>query len=493
MEGMGRLKEKCRENMEYFVSAYRTNSLYLYFILLFCGMILFYGSCIFFRSDCLKSILFHDINDTFMDFFNCIAAYSGNPYAGEVGTNYPPLAVLVFKFFRRMVPQEFHGCNGHELKMYSFPMIAFVLYNVPIIWLVFISVQRKIQDVKLRNLLFLILPFSFPVMFAVERGNIINLSFAFTLFFVCFYDSENRLEREAAFIALGLAAGIKIYPAIFGLLLLKRGKIKECIRLAFYGIVIFFAPFWRFGGLKAVKPFIRGLTGFVSDRLFDTLEAMAEAGMSVASISEAAGEGAAALNSIAAESETVVFPPAYGYNFAYKNISMIIQQIMGIRIPAVYLTTVLIVLTLALLISAFLLKEKWQEELCLLLIMILVPSVNMAYIMIFALIPLIELCSMSKREKSSITLQRERIYLFFTAMILIPWGFSDVKAFAEQRERLSGSFVLYFMCVVSLAFLAACEAGLVWIQNEKVQKNSRRAVFAATLLGTAIIMCKSMI
>lgn len=488
LEDMGILKKKYQEITDYFISDCKTNSLYYYCILLLCGVIIFYGACIFSECNYLNSILFHDINDTFMDFFNCIAAYGGNPYAGEVGTNYPPLAVLVFKVFRRMLPQEFLGYSGRELKRYSFPMIAFVLYNVPIIWLVWISVQRKIQDVKLRNLLFLILPFSFPVIFAVERGNIINLSFAFTLFFICFYDSEKKFEREAAFIALALAAGIKIYPAIFGVLLLKHRKIKECIRLAIYGIVIFFAPFWRFGGLAAVKPFIRGLTGFVSDRLLDTSSTMTEAGMSVASISEAA-----TLSSIAAKSETVVFPPAYGYNFAYKNISMVLQQIIGIQIPSAYLTIVLIVLTIALLISTFLLKERWQEELCLLLLMILVPSVNMAYIMLFAMIPFLEFCSMSKREKSSIMLQRERIYLFCTAVILIPWGLPDVKKFAEQPERLSGSYLLYFMCVLSLAVLTACEAGLIWIRNESLQKNSRRAVFAATLLGTAMIMCISMI
>ena len=60
------------------------------------------------------------------------------------------------------------------------------------------------------------------------------------------YDSEILYKRHFAYICLSLAAGIKIYPAILGLLIIRRRDFKEVLSCLMYGILIFFLPFCLF-------------------------------------------------------------------------------------------------------------------------------------------------------------------------------------------------------------------------------------------------------
>ena len=78
---------------------------------------------------------------------------------------------------------------------------------------------------------------SYPVMFCLERGNILILSVVFAMFFIFFKDSDNKFIKELSYISLAMSAGIKIYPAVFGLTLIIEKKYKEALRLLFYGFI----------------------------------------------------------------------------------------------------------------------------------------------------------------------------------------------------------------------------------------------------------------
>ena len=78
---------------------------------------------------------------------------------------------------------------------------------------------------------------------AVERGNIILLAAGLCAFFLAGYRSARPVVRELAFVALAVAAALKIFPALFGLLLLFERRWKDALRLLLYGVVAAFLPF----------------------------------------------------------------------------------------------------------------------------------------------------------------------------------------------------------------------------------------------------------
>lgn len=70
------------------------------------------------------------------------------------------------------------------------------------------------------------------------------------LMYACAWmDSEKKAEKEAALILIAFAAGLKLYPAIWGVFYLAEKRYKEAIRLIIYGILLFFLPFIFFQGV----------------------------------------------------------------------------------------------------------------------------------------------------------------------------------------------------------------------------------------------------
>ena len=84
---------------------------------------------------------------------------------------------------------------------------------------------------------------SAPSIFAFERGNLIYFTVVLIAFFLLFYRSENWFLKECAFLSLAIAAAWKVFPALFGVLLLSERKWKEAARLVAYGILFTFLPF----------------------------------------------------------------------------------------------------------------------------------------------------------------------------------------------------------------------------------------------------------
>lgn len=90
--------------------------------------------------------------------------------------------------------------------------------------------------------------------FSVERGNTILLTAFFLAAFLLGYRSENRIVREMSYFALACAAGLKVYPAVFGILLLKEKRFIDVLRTVLYGAAAFFLPFLYFsGGFSALS------------------------------------------------------------------------------------------------------------------------------------------------------------------------------------------------------------------------------------------------
>ena len=64
------------------------------------------------------------------------------------------------------------------------------------------------------------------------------------------YYSESRVKREIGLIALAFAFSIKLYPVVFGWLLISDKRYKDAIRCALYGLAMLVIPSFFFGGLS---------------------------------------------------------------------------------------------------------------------------------------------------------------------------------------------------------------------------------------------------
>lgn len=417
--------------------------IYLFAILLF--SVLYYLLCIFVNNDFFQAVAFYDVDDTFMDWFNCVAGYSSNPYSGETGTNYPALAVLCFKLFRAGIPASILEEGNRALRTYQDPWLIFMLYNGVLIWIFCVSINCKLKlGYWDKALFFAVCLFSAPVLLALERGNIINLAFVLTLFFFCFYDEENKVLKELAFLALAIAAAIKIYPAIFGLLLLKRRRIKECIRLVIYGVLSFIVPFFYFGGWKAILSFANGILFFANDRSTVTSE--------ISDVIRASESSSPAV---------AIMPASYGYNFSFSNICRVFQEILGIHVADGIVNIGLICLSVILLIAAFATKERWKELLSYTLLMILLPSFSGAYVMLFLLIPFIDFLNTgTETENQPEGVVINSVFALLMLLLITPWALPNVPVFSPdiQPGPLTGSYLLYFLCVLAFALLMLYES-----------------------------------
>lgn len=87
---------------------------------------------------------------------------------------------------------------------------------------------------------------SAPVLFTIERGNDILFSSACIIYFIAFYDSTNKKKRLFACLCLAMAASLKIYPVLFGMLYFEKKQFKEIFVSAAMTIFLFFSPFLFF-------------------------------------------------------------------------------------------------------------------------------------------------------------------------------------------------------------------------------------------------------
>lgn len=82
------------------------------------------------------------------------------------------------------------------------------------------------------------------------------LTIACLLGFLCYHNDSSRAKRHLGFLLLAIAANIKIYPAVFGLLLVSNRRWRDCIICFIYGLVLFFIPMQHYGGLSNISVLI---------------------------------------------------------------------------------------------------------------------------------------------------------------------------------------------------------------------------------------------
>lgn len=233
------------------------NTSNLFYIISFASLVVCIIMGVLSNGATVSNLLFNK-DDVFMDFFNSIVDCSGDAY-GESGVIYPPLVVLFYKFCSLFFNVD--SMKASEVRETSLGMIIFVCFTI-VSYILFAKLIYKYKNGSFANksLFAFFTLFSFPMIYLIERGNIIVLVLPLLLYFVNEYDSDVKYKRHLAYICLAISVAIKIYPVFFGLLLLKKKKnYKNILLCIFYGAVFFFVPFIFVGGFSQLGVLIHNI------------------------------------------------------------------------------------------------------------------------------------------------------------------------------------------------------------------------------------------
>lgn len=229
-------------------------------------MVLFTIVNLFSRGSVLHSIFVPDNADTFMDYFNMLYNVKrGDPYYANA--NYPAINFLFLKVLLHFSPLEARPTTGVPRQQAwdmrgSMPMLLpFIVFEL-ICLLIIAFCVRKMTEERSRtqqNLLVASVLLNAPMLFLVERGNLLVLALALLFTFIAYGDSANTCARYLGCTALALSAAMKLYPAVFALLLLRRSQYKEFVFTAALGTVFLIAPFFVFDGLDSIAKMLTGI------------------------------------------------------------------------------------------------------------------------------------------------------------------------------------------------------------------------------------------
>lgn len=365
---------------------------------------------IIFRSRYLDGYFINDLHDTEMDFFNMLALIgTGNPY--NYSANYPALCFLILKIFYHLVPYDIvyseNGIQGVFLRQYMPTQLAYticIFISIFVIYKLMKYMQKEEENLMLQFVIF----FSGPMLFTIERGNFVLLAFIMTWFYVLFYDNDDFKIRVFAYLALAIAAGIKIYPALFGVLTVSSRRRRETGLLISMGILVFVMPFFEFGGIADIKEMLQGIV--ISS------EMQGKMGMA--------------------------------YNFSLSNILKICQSIFVLDFSDRFL---ILIKGIVILICIYIFNstsEIWKRTLSIIFIMIWMPQFSYTYTLIFLIIPFLFLFCKNKYK------QIDYFYLILLGLILVPYALPKLSQYDIEEAKYPLTLpTLIINCLMLLLFV----------------------------------------
>jgi hypothetical protein len=203
------------------------------------------------------NLFFGRLGDFLADTLNVVGysserdVYHNMMYTGLEEKAYPPLTYVMMYFFSRLVDMPKYYEQNYFLNMYTEPLllIMYMIYAT-VIAVMFYEIVRTCKNgsnaVKIWTAAAVMV--SMPVIYSYERANTIILTTFCVMFYIFYYDSENRIMREIALICLAVATAFKMTPAVLGILLLYNRQWKEAVRAVIYGVIVVVLPFLFFEG-----------------------------------------------------------------------------------------------------------------------------------------------------------------------------------------------------------------------------------------------------
>lgn len=208
-----------------------------------------------------KNIFFFKAKNLFADFFNVLIYTSErdpyfNPINGPGEKAYLPLSYIFLYLFTKI--GNYSNLTLAEATLSYDGVLSIVLFSVISIVLLLHSISKLNKNREFNLLQTFILLFSSITLFSIERGNLIIISSSFVIYFLAYYESEDINEKYFSLVALSLATIFKGYPAILGLLLLKKGEYKSIVFCIIFTTIFSFLPFLFFkNGIYNIPQFFK--------------------------------------------------------------------------------------------------------------------------------------------------------------------------------------------------------------------------------------------
>lgn len=418
-----------------------------FFYISFAVFVVIFVASLFITSGATeKTVLFADNSDTFMDHFNSVIYNEIDPYENKV--IYPPLASLLYKICNNIIPSDDYNsvvsdptakAQPRPVKIgqsFQFQFILFTLFEF-LIFLISFNFLKKGKNSE--KVLFLMLIFlSSPFLFMCERGNNILLPISFSVFFVVFFDHENKILRELALISLAIAVGLKLYPAVFGMLLLTNKKYWEILRFGIYCVITTILPFFIFyDGIKSLMLMLTNILGFDSKR------------------------------SSGANIDTQLDFKRTFY-FLYGGL----RRFSGITISegmlSVYSTIFRYLLTFSCVLASFFSKTRWKQILFLSCIICGYPGASSTYMLLFLIIPLAMFLDTETRKTF-----KNYYYMIMLLLAFVPTIISPSGEISRYWSTKWSSFAIMFIAIGALCELAA--GFFAWTIEKKQNKIQKEA------------------
>lgn len=381
------------------------------------------------RSEFISSYFVPDWKDTFMDYFNMLECIrKGDPYYAN--SNYPAIVFVILKLMFHFVPHDalvyfddprMEAMGLRETMVAILPFMVLMIVCLFVICVCASRIMEKFSSKTKTTVQFAIL-LSGPVLFLLERGNVLLFSLTGLLVFFAFYESDNGRVRAIACISLGFAASIKLYPAIFALMLLQKKKYREFAITFVSGLVFLILPFFVFDGFDSMKTMLRGLT-LSSD---------------MASWS------------------------GFGHNYSFSNFTSIVTTAFGAaNINLGLLKTVLPLVGSLLLFTVS--KKDWERAFACAFACILIPSFSYTYSLV-VLVPSILLLAADEEPWDGYKLTCGALLLFLMIPIASPVVSSIDALLPEAKFALTWGCLLGNMALLAIAgmIMAHCLGESLW-------------------------------
>lgn len=359
------------------------------------------ASLILSRGSFLENIVY-DFS-RFTDFFDHVRRfYLGLELVYEEGMHacFPPLAYCFYYLISRVLYLDNIGAP-EELAVSASGMLVICMLTA-LFALFFVFALERLLSVRqpaAKRLLALLLFCSYPFWLAIERGNMSQLVLILLMYAMTLKDSEEKARREAALLLIAIAAGLKLYPAIFGVMYLAEKRYKEALRLILYGIFFFVFPFIFFQGLDGFQIFLRNISAVGSGTTGITIAGLC------GRIAEALGLGLAQ------------------------------GHLMGRILSVLYLGAVLLL--------SFLNRKCWQTTALLTSLMIIFVSASGTYCLIYWVIPF--LCFLNEMYGRSVWRKLDYAYAVLFSLVFVAY---PVPAMGSSGMLYA---VLYVLILVILA------------------------------------------
>lgn len=416
--------------------------IYIWLLILILIPILFFGVEVLTNGETLRSV-FHYVDfmddgnsgvmDAFTDYSNCLRDALNQPYDNH--SLYPPLANIIFKVFAKLTlfkERDSYSIYFMQVVLGMIMMVSISILGICLCMSRILKLYRSDRQL-LKLLIIVAIILSTPILFVIERGNILIVSLMLSFVFIAFYNDDNKLFKEMSYIALALAFAIKLYPAVLGILLIRKKDWKGAIKTSVYGLIFLLLPFLCFDGAASIKNWVDSLKFFSED----------------------------------------VDAWGYGYDISLYSILKMFSILAGFTLTDRLWLISRVIVYICLGTSLFVFKDRWKVVLSAVLLLIFVPKASYYYTASFLWLPIVLLIEkLSDDDKFS---YKDILYQILLTIIIVPWPLPLIGKFYQWPLVMSWTYVVYDSALLLLTLLIAVDSiGSIYIKVKENDKWKKR-------------------